>query len=173
MNRWFRPQTALACALVMLLAGCTPAAPPAAAPVATAQGASGKITVATFDFNTMDPAFISATTEFGLMKSIDEGLVGRSPQGEWVPMLAESWRQIDDKTWEFKLRKGVKFHDGEPVNADAVKFNIDRLSTPDVLGHAQFPTSVGLDRVEVVDDSTVRIITKQYAATLLLELYNL
>jgi peptide/nickel transport system substrate-binding protein len=173
MRQLVRRGFGLAIVLTVTLAACAPAAPPAATPAPAAKGPAGKITVASVDFNTLDPHFISATAEFGLMKAIDEGLVGRSPQGEWVPMLAESWKQIDDKTWEFKLRKGVKFHDGEPFNAEAVKFNIDRLSTPDVKGRAQFPTSVGLDRVDVVDDSTIRILTTRYAATLLLELYNL
>src|SRR5215207_1845131 len=99
--------------LAVALAACAPAAPPATpgpgAPAAAAKGPAGRITVASQDFNTLDPHFISATAEFGLMKAIDEGLVGRSPQGEWVPMLAESWQQIDEQTWEFKLRQGVKF----------------------------------------------------------------
>jgi peptide/nickel transport system substrate-binding protein len=155
--------------------GPTAAAPAAAAsPAAQAQAAAGKVTFAySQDFNTLDPAFISATNEFSLLKSVDPGLVARTVKGEYVPGLAESWRQSDDVTWEFKLRPNMTFQDGTPVNAAAIKFNIDRLSTPDIKGHAQFPTSVFLDHVDAVDDLTVRIVTTKLAATMPLELYNL
>jgi peptide/nickel transport system substrate-binding protein len=150
----------------------------AAAPVsATAKpqaAASGKITFAySQDFNTLDPALINATNEFSLMKSVDPGLVARNAKGEYVPGLAESWNQVDDLTWDFKLRKGMTFQDGTPVDALAIKFNIDRLSTPEIKGRAQFPTSVFLDHVDAVDDLTVRFVTTKLAATMPLELYNL
>jgi peptide/nickel transport system substrate-binding protein len=47
-----------------------------------------------------------------------------------IPWLAESWSTTDSKTWQFKIRKGVKFHDGTPVNAEAVKWNFDRWRDP-------------------------------------------
>jgi peptide/nickel transport system substrate-binding protein len=103
------------------------AAQPTAASAATAakqQAAApaGKVTFAySQDFNTLDPALISGTNEFSLMKSVDPGLVARTAKGEYVPGLAESWRQVDDLTWEFKLRPGMTFQDGTPVNAQAIK----------------------------------------------------
>jgi peptide/nickel transport system substrate-binding protein len=155
--------------------GPTAAAPAAVAPpTAPAQAATGKVTFAySQDFNTLDPALISATNEFSLMKSVDPGLVARTAKGEYVPGLAESWRQLDDLTWEFKLRPNMTFQDGTPVDAAAIKYNIDRLSSPDIKGRAQFPTSVFLDHVDAVDDLTVRIATTKLAATMPLELYNL
>jgi len=150
------------------------AAAPTTSPKLAAAPASGKVTFAySQDFNTLDPALISATNEFSLMKSVDPGLVARNAKGEYVPGLAESWKQIDDLTWEFKLRGGLTFQDGSPVNAAAVKFNIDRLSTPEIKGRAQFPTSVFLDHVDAIDDVTVRFVTTRLAATMPLELYNL
>ena len=46
--------------------------------------------------------------------------------GAIMPRLALSWKQIDANTWQFSLRKGVKFHDGTDFNADDVKFSLDR-----------------------------------------------
>ncbi len=48
------------------------------------------------------------------------------------PHLAESWKIIDDLTWEFKLRKGIKFDNGEPFNAECVKYTIERGLEPQV-----------------------------------------
>ncbi|WP_249650788.1 ABC transporter substrate-binding protein, partial [Lysinibacillus sp. D4A3_S15] len=59
--------------------------------------------------------------------SVFEGLVSRSLDLEIHPGLAESWVYKDDKTIVFQLRQGVTFHNGEPFNAEAVKFTFDRL----------------------------------------------
>jgi peptide/nickel transport system substrate-binding protein len=121
--------------------------PGAAAPTA----ASGKVTFAySQDFNNLDPALVTATNEFSSLKSVDPGLVARNAKGEYVPGLAESWKQVDDLTWEFKLRAGMTFQDSTPVDAAAIKFNVD-----------------------AVDNLTVRIVTTKLAATMPLELYNL
>jgi peptide/nickel transport system substrate-binding protein len=151
----------------------TPVPTPAAA-AKPSVAAAGKVTFAySADFNTLDPALITGTSEFSLLKSVDPGLVGRDAKGMYGPGLAESWNQVDDLTWDFKLRPGMTFQDGTPVNAQAIKFNIDRLSTPDIKGRAQFPTSVFLDHVDAVDELTVRFVTTKLAATMPLELYNL
>lgn len=59
--------------------------------------------------------------------SVFEGLVDRTLDLELVPGLAEKWEYKDDKTIVFTLRQGVQFHNGEPFNADAVKYTFDRL----------------------------------------------
>jgi len=95
-----------------------------------------------------------------------EGLVRIKAGGtEWEPSLAETWAVSDDgKTWTFNLRKGVKFHDDTPFNAEAVKFNFDRWGIKDNPYHnrewgayayyfAGYPGMI--ESVEVVDDSTV------------------
>ena len=51
------------------------------------------------------------------------------------PMLAESWKIVNDTTWEFKLRKGVKFHNGEPFTAQSVKATIDYALDPATKSH--------------------------------------
>ena len=71
------------------------------------------------------------------------------------PCLATEWEQIDDCTWQFKLREGVTFHDGTPMNAEAVKWSLDRA-----IGlNASFVGYTDVAAVEVVDEYTVNIKT--------------
>jgi peptide/nickel transport system substrate-binding protein len=78
------------------------------------------------------------------------------------PMLAESWRIVNDTTWEFKLRRGVKFHNGEPFTAQSVKATIDYALDPATKSHFTGAAYWGLVKdVQIVDDFTVRFVTKQ------------
>jgi len=73
--------------------------------------------------------------------------------------LAESWRVVNETTWQFKLKRNVKFHNGEPFDAEAVKFSVERMLNPKQAAPGR--TSIAtIDRVEVVDPYTVNIITK-------------
>jgi peptide/nickel transport system substrate-binding protein len=73
--------------------------------------------------------------------------------------LAESWRVVNDTTWQFKLKRNVKFHNGEPFDAAAVKFSIERMLNPKQ--GAPGRTSIAtIDHVDVVDPYTVNVITK-------------
>jgi len=81
------------------------------------------------------------------------------------PHLAESWRLINNFTWEFKLHQRITFHNGELLNAEAVRFSIERArSMPGSL--ETFAQDVDLEKVEVVDDYTLRLITHQPVANL-------
>jgi len=78
------------------------------------------------------------------------------------PMLAESWRTVNDTTWEFKLRKNVKFHNGEPFTAQSVKATIDYALDPATKSHYAAAAYWGLVKeVQVVDDFTVRFVTSK------------
>ncbi len=78
------------------------------------------------------------------------------------PMLATEWKIVNDTTWEFKLRKGVKFHNGEPFTAASVKATIDFALDPATKSHFASAGYWGLVKeVVVVDDYTVRFVTKQ------------
>jgi len=78
------------------------------------------------------------------------------------PMLATGWKIVNDTTWEFKLRKGVKFHNGEPFTAASVKATIDYALDPATKSHFATAAYWGLVKeVQVVDDYTVRFVTKQ------------
>jgi peptide/nickel transport system substrate-binding protein len=73
--------------------------------------------------------------------------------------LAESWRLVNDTTWQFKLRRGLKFHNGEPLDAEAVKFSLERLVDPKLKLRGATPFAP-ISHVEVVDPLTVRVHTK-------------
>jgi len=73
--------------------------------------------------------------------------------------LAESWRLVNETTWQFKLRRNVKFHNGEPFDAAAVKFSIERMLNPQQAAPGR--TSIAtIDHVDVVDPYTVNVVTK-------------
>src|SRR5207249_1898083 len=76
-----------------------------------------------------------------------------------VPNLATEWKLLNDKTWQFKLRPGVKFHDGQPLTGADVKFSIERTYDP-AAKTAVSPVFRLVDHVEVVDDVTVNFIMK-------------
>lgn len=104
----------------------------------------------------MDPGFLKEAAT--IVDNIFDTLVMRDENMKLVPGLALSWTAVDDTTWEFELRPDVTFHNGEPFNAEAVKFTIDRILDPE----ANSPTISYIRTVkgvEVVDDMTVRIMT--------------
>jgi len=114
----------------------------------------------------MDPQITWMMLSKNITYSVAEGLVGFVKDTlEVEPILAESWNISEDgKKWTFRLRKGIKFTDGAPFNAEAVAFNFDRLM--DIgLGPARFFQYV--DRVEVVDQYTVKFYLKAPRAAFL------
>jgi peptide/nickel transport system substrate-binding protein len=82
-------------------------------------------------------------------------------RGDFTPNLASSWRQVDDRTIEMKLRAGVTFHDGSPLTAADVAYTLNWVVDP--ASKLRFAAiDLGwLDHVEAVDDATVRIVAKQ------------
>ncbi len=89
-----------------------------------------------------------------------DGLLQRKgTEGKLVPALAERWDHPDLLTWRFFLRKGVKFHNGNPFNAADVKFSFERLSNPEVSEFTN--TGKQIASVDIIDDYTVAIKTKE------------
>ncbi|MGZ2376288.1 ABC-type transport system substrate-binding protein [Sinorhizobium medicae] len=81
--------------------------------------------------STLDPQLRDDGGERQVNDNIYETLMARTPTGELVPGLAaEAPKQVDATTWQFKLREGVKFHNGEPFNADAVVASVARVIDP-------------------------------------------
>ena len=127
--------------------------------VASAQAADLVIGLST-PITSLDPHFHNLTPNNSLARHVFETLVKQDESQHMQPGLAESWKSINDLEWELKLRKGVKFHNGEDFNADSVKFSIERLVNPanKLRGSSSFAP---IDRVEIVDPYTVRIHTKK------------
>lgn len=126
------------------------------------------------DAQTLDPQFVTDIPTFRVVRAIYEPLTQQDESGKIVPALATSWSLSDDKrTWTFKLRQGVKFHDGTPFNAAAVKFTFDRLLDP-ATGSPRRSTLIAVKETKVVDDYTVEVVTKEPYAPLLAQLsaYN-
>lgn len=96
--------------------------------------------------------------------NIYDTLIMRDSSAEtptFLPGLAKSWEQIDDLTWEFKLREGVKFHDGTTMNADDVVYSMNRVINQEDASYATSHSYLlgNFDRFEAVDDLTVRAYT--------------
>jgi len=114
---------------------------------------------------TMDPHLSGSKIDRQVYHNIYEPLVTLDTKLGIKPGLAESWTQPDPKTLVFKLRRGVKFHDGTDFNAEATKFNFERMKTE--------PKSVrkgevaNIDTVEVVDSHTLKVNLKKPDAALL------
>jgi len=79
------------------------------------------------DTNNMDPRLGMGSTRSNYIRQVYESLVDVDAQGKPVPGLALSWKPVGDLAWEFTLRRGVTFHNGEAFNADTVLFNLDRM----------------------------------------------
>ena len=131
-------------------------------PLAAGAAPAGKVVIAQgVDPTTLDMMNQQEQPASNVGAQMFESLLERDQSLKLVPALAaEMPRLVAPTTWEFKLRKGVKFHNGEDFNADAVKFSIERLANPanKLRGSSSFAP---IDRVEIVDAYTVRIHTKK------------
>jgi peptide/nickel transport system substrate-binding protein len=81
------------------------------------------------DVTTLDPHFLAAQPNLTVSRHVFESLTDVDEKTRLIPGLAESWRALDATTWEFKLRRGVKFHDGSDLTAEDVVFSLDRPHT--------------------------------------------
>jgi peptide/nickel transport system substrate-binding protein len=111
------------------------------------------------DVTSVDPHFHNLTPNNNVANHIFEALVAKDARGQLRPGLAESWRPVDDLMWEFRLRKGVKFHDGSDFTAADVAFSLDRV--PAVPNSPSPFTTYSKQIVEkiVVDPYTIRFKT--------------
>lgn len=117
----------------------------------------------------IDP-HVNASSELGIpLTSVYDTLVYQDPaSGQFVPGLAESWTISNDgKTYTFKLRRDVKFHDGEPFNAQAVKTTLDRIVNPETKSQKAAVMLGPYERAEVLDDYTIALHLKEPFAPLL------
>lgn len=195
MKRWRQWQPALlaiACCLAIVLSNCnsnspttsssgsspTTASSPAAAPPGAIVFASGGQPV------NLEPGNITDGNSIYVLQQIYDTLIEKKPgTTDLVPGLTTEWTASEDsKTWTFKLKEGVKFHDGTPFNAEAVKFNVERWWDPksefgyrnagktyeiwtDLFGAFKGSPESLLKEVVAENPTTVRFVLSQPSAT--------
>jgi peptide/nickel transport system substrate-binding protein len=146
-----------------------PTAPASAptAPPAAASSPTGTLTVAQgVDAESLDPYVTTSGASKGMLWTVYDRLVIRDLDLALKPGLATSWKALDDSTWELTLRQGVSFHNGEPFNADAVKFSFARFVDPAIKnGYSTLLKPV--TDVQVVDPYTVHVKTSEPFAELI------
>ncbi len=131
----------------------------AAAVTAIAAPASAKLFrwASATDPQTMDPHATNSAPVLGFLNNVYEGLVRRNKQMKIEAALAESWQPLGTSGWRFKLRQGVKFHDGSDFTAEDVLFSYERASSKDSDVRSWFAP---VSEVKVVDAHTVDFMTK-------------
>jgi len=148
----FRKTAAIAAALMALMVASVPAA------AQPAQAADLRIALS-YDPSSLDPHFAATAGNITVSSHFFDCLVHVDSSGKYVPGLAVSWQAVDPTTWEIKLRKGVKFHDGSDFTADDVVFSLERPAK--VLNSPGPFTSYtrSITSMQVVDAHTVRLKT--------------
>jgi peptide/nickel transport system substrate-binding protein len=124
------------------------------------------------DAATLDPHLQWDTDSYSIYRNIFDNLVTRDPAGRIVPQIAESWRQDDDTTITFKIRSGVKFHDGTSLTAEDVVFSIRRITDP-ALRSPQLSQFDQIASAEATDAATVTVKTKAPYPALMAQLVKL
>ncbi|QAY65322.1 ABC transporter substrate-binding protein [Paenibacillus protaetiae] len=128
-----------------------------AATQAAAQGGDLSFALATSP-DTLDPARSGLAVAIRVYRALFDNLVVQLPDSSIKPWLATEWTISDDGLdYTFKLRQDVKFHDGTPFNADAVKFSFERILDPATKSGNALALLTPLESVDVIDDYTVKL----------------
>jgi peptide/nickel transport system substrate-binding protein len=106
----------------------------------------------------LDPAVVPDATAASLYANFFEGLATFDAEMRVVPALAVGWVSLDDRTWLFEIRGGVRFHDGAPLTALEVKRSLERER--DASGSTVARHLAGIRRTEVVDERHLRLVTE-------------
>lgn len=118
------------------------------------------------DATKLDPRLASDSTSKRVTEMVYNGLIRLTPTLEPEAALAESWENPDELTWIFKLRQGVKFHDGEELTAEDVKYTFDTILDPEFQSNS-YALFSPISSVEIVDDYTVKFVLSQPYSPLL------
>lgn len=118
--------------------------------------------------DSLDPHTSGMAVSTRVNNGIYEKLVYQTSDNKIEPWLATSWEVSDDqKTFTFKLRDDVSFHDGSKFNAEVVKYNFDRIVNPETKAASAYALIENYESSEVIDDYTVRIHFSEPSTTFL------
>lgn len=155
---------ALAAVLVMVLSGCGAGSSSGGAAQASggeqaSQAEGGNLTFALATSpDTLDPHRSGLAVTVRAIRTIYDNLVVQLPDGSIKPWLATEWSVSEDgKSYTFKLREDVKFHDGTPFNAEAVKYNLDRVIDPATKAANSLALIRPYQSSEVIDEYTIKV----------------
>jgi peptide/nickel transport system substrate-binding protein len=123
--------------------------------------------------SSLDPQYQNYAPNNQLALHLFDALVAKDDKQLPVPGLALSWQAVSDTIWEFKLRPGVKFHDGSPFTADDVVFTFERAARVPNSPSSFTPITRQMTKIEIVDPLTLRIHTAAAAPLLPLDLASL
>jgi peptide/nickel transport system substrate-binding protein len=143
-------------AMVMFLAFVLPSVLLVAGQGGTATTPDKKVVIAVaMEPGTVDPTLMSSGGDRTTLENWGEYLIYKAPSGDLKPGLATSWKvSPDGKQIEFTLRKGVRFHNGDPMTSKDVAFSFERVRTKNPQG----PSRLGfIERLEVIDDYRIKI----------------
>ncbi|WP_064577268.1 ABC transporter substrate-binding protein [Cupriavidus gilardii] len=130
-------------------------------------GAGGQALAADFKLamssppTSMDPHFYNLFSNINVSEHIFDSLIKMDADSRIIPGLAESWKLVNETTWEFKIRKGVKFHDGSPLTAEDILWSLDRPATiQNSPGKFDVYTKAIVAK-KIIDPNTIQLITAQ------------
>lgn len=109
------------------------------------------------DVDTFDTHNTTAVSTEGVMINLLSYLIKRDDTGEPHPLLLESYENVDDVTWSFVLKENIKFHNGDPLTAEDVKFSLERVAKDNTL--KQYQNYKSILEVKIIDATHFKIIT--------------
>lgn len=160
----------LVLAIMLIISSCVPAATPAPEEEEGKYGGVLKVAIQA-DVVGLDPHLEGSYSSFLVIQQVYEGLMHFTPEMDIEPLLAESYEVKDPLTYEFKLRQGIKFHNGREMTSADVKYSLDRIRDPDG-GSPRSQYLTAIESVDTPDDYTVVIRLSEPFAPLLSYLAN-
>ncbi|HKQ64834.1 MAG TPA: ABC transporter substrate-binding protein, partial [Methylomirabilota bacterium] len=113
------------------------------------------------DIASLDPHLSTSSNDIRISFNIFDNLTSRRPDGKLAPSLATEWKLQGQTAWVFKLRSGVKWHNGDPFTSADVKFSIDRSLDTSLKGNRVTTVLPTVERVETPDATTAVVHTKK------------
>lgn len=170
MKKKYQALLAALLAGILLVAGCSGGGSSSTSEESSGGGEEGKeqttLTIAqSSDIPAMDPQNSLSTTGDRVFRNMFSRLFYRDANMEIQPELVDTYENVDDTTWQFKLKEGVTFHNGDPLTAEDVKFSLERVMTDDTL--KEYTYFQQFLEVNALDELTVEIKTDGPMPTIL------